>query len=88
MAEYIGMNPDEVEALSAQLETQAGDLETVLHTLTSKLASTTWVGIDRTRFEEAWQGTISVNLTNAATQLRDASLAARGDAESQRAASS
>lgn len=88
MAQYIGMDPDEVDDLAAQLQAKASDLETVLSTLTSKLGSTTWVGTDRNRFEEAWQGTISVNLTNAANQLRDAATAATGDANQQRAASS
>lgn len=88
MAEFIGMNPDEVELLSQQLETKAGDIETILSTLTSALAGTTWTGTDYTRFEEAWQGTITPNLTNAANQLHEASKSAYGDAQAQRNASS
>ena len=88
MVDYIGMNPDEVEDLAKDLELRAGDLETLLSTLTSKLSTTTWVGTDRNRFEEAWQGTISLNLTNAANQLREAGGAARSDASAQRLTSS
>jgi uncharacterized protein YukE len=88
MSQYIGMIPDEVDQFATALETEAQDLEDTLTTLTSKLSTTTWTGDDRVRFEDAWQGTISVNLQNAAQQLRDAAGAARDDAENQRTASS
>lgn len=82
------MVPDEVDDLATQLDSKAGDLDTVLTTLSTKLAGTTWVGADYNRFEEQWTGTISTNLRNAAEQMRSAATAAREDAENQRIASS
>ena len=88
MSAQLGMIPEEVDELAAQLEVKAGDLDGVLTTLTTKLQGTTWTGTDYNRFEEQWTGTISQNLRNAAEQLRSAAVAARGDAENQRIASS
>jgi uncharacterized protein YukE len=83
MADYIGMDPAEVETFSQALETKAGDLETIISTLTTQLANTTWIGNDRTRFEENWSGTIALNLRNAADQLHTASTTAHNDAQAQ-----
>ena len=88
MSAQLGMIPEEVDELAIQLEGKAGDLDGVLTTLTTKLQGTTWTGTDYNRFEEQWTGTISQNLRNAAEQLRSAAVAARGDAENQRIASS
>lgn len=88
MADYIGMDPVEVQAFSQQLEAKAGDLESIVSTLTSQLTNTTWVGNDRTRFETNWQGTIATNLKTAADQLHEAARTAHSDAEQQIAASS
>ena len=88
MADYIGMDPAEVQAFSQQLEAKAGDLETIVSTLTSQLANTTWVGADQQRFESNWQGTIAVNLKNAADQLHEAARVSHADAEAQIATSS
>lgn len=88
MSAQLGMIPEEVDELAAQLEGKAGDLDGVLTTLTTKLQGTTWTGTDYNRFEEQWTGTISQNLRNAAEQLRSAAVAAREDAENQRIASS
>lgn len=88
MSAQLGMIPEEVDELAAQLEVKAGDLDGVLTTLTTKLQGTTWTGTDYNRFEEQWTGTIAQNLRNAAEQLRSAAVAAREDAENQRIASS
>lgn len=88
MAGQLGMIPEEVDELATQLDNKAGDLDTVLTTLTTKLQGTTWVGTDYNRFEEQWTGTIAQNLRNAAEQMRTAASAAREDAENQRIASS
>ena len=88
MSAQLGMIPEEVDELATQLDGKAGDLDGVLTTLTTKLQGTTWTGTDYNRFEEQWTGTISQNLRNAAEQLRSAAVAARGDAENQRIASS
>lgn len=88
MSAQLGMIPEEVDELAGQLDAKAGDLESVLTTLNSKLTGTTWTGTDFNRFEEQWTGTIAQNLRNAADQLRTAATAARENAESQRIASS
>ena len=87
MADYIGMDPDEVKAFAQQLQTKSGELQQIVSQLTSQLTNTTWVGADRTRFEGDWQGTIAVNLKNAADQLHEASTLATSNAEAQIATS-
>lgn len=88
MSTQLGMIPEEVDDLAGQLDAKAGDLESALTTLTTKLQGTTWTGTDYNRFEEQWTGTIAQNLRNAAEQMRSAAVAAREDAENQRIASS
>lgn len=88
MNTFIGMIPEEVDDFATNLETKAGELQDIVTLLTGKLNTTTWVGTDFNRFEETWQGTIAVNLQNAASQLTEAAASARSDAESQRLASS
>lgn len=85
---FLGQIPEEVDALAADLEAKAGDIETLLSALASKLGSTTWTGADRDRFEGDWNSTLSTNLRNVAGSLRDAGSIARQNAEQQRQASS
>ena len=66
MAGMIGMNVEEVRALSRQLHTAAEQVKTIQSQLTNKLGGTTWVGQDQARFKSEWDGTHSTNLRNVA----------------------
>ena len=84
---FLGQIPEEVDALAADLDVKAGDIETLITALASKLGSTTWTGADRDRFEGDWNSTLTTNLRNVAGSLRDAASVARSNAEQQRQAS-
>jgi WXG100 family type VII secretion target len=88
MAQFLGLDPDEVRALATQLDSSGTELENLISTLKSKLDATTWVGSDRTRFEGDWDSTLSSSLRNVANALHDAANTARGNADQQETASS
>lgn len=88
MAQFLGQVPEEVDALAAEFDAKAGDIENLIASLKAKLGSTTWTGPDRQRFEGDWDGNLSSALRNVAGSLRDTATVARGNAEQQRTASS
>lgn len=88
MAQFLGQIPEEVDALAADFDAKAGDIEGLIAALKAKLGSTTWTGQDRQRFEGDWDGQLSAQLRNVAGALRDAAMLARSNAEQQRTASS
>lgn len=87
MAQFLGQVPEEVDALAADFDAKANDIDTIITALKSKLGSTTWTGADRDRFEGDWDGQLSSALRNVAGALRDAATLARGNADQQRQAS-
>ena len=87
MADWIGQNPDEVGDLAALFDTKAGELESLVQAISSKLASTTWQGPDRTRFETQDWTNIQTSLNQAAQVLRDTGNIARTTATEQVTAS-
>jgi len=87
MAEYTGQIPEEVDALSAEFEAKAGELEDLKSAISAKLAGTTWSGPDRDRFEADWESALSANITLMIQQLRGASQVAANNAQEQRDAS-
>ena len=87
MSGFLGQVPEEVEALAAHFEQKAGDVETLISAVNTRLSATTWVGNDRDAFEAAWAGEITNNLTQLANSLRDAGMVANNNAQQQRTAS-
>jgi uncharacterized protein YukE len=83
MAGMIGMNVEEVRALSRQLQQASEQVKQIQSQLTSKLGGTTWVGQDQARFKSEWDGTHSSNLRNVAEALAQASQAALQNANDQ-----
>ena len=83
MAGMIGMNVEEVRALSRQLHTAAEQVKQIQSQLTSKLGGTTWVGQDQARFKSEWESTHSTNLRNVADALAQASQASLQNANEQ-----
>jgi len=87
MSGFLGQVPEEVEALAADFDAKAGDVETLISTVNARLGSTTWVGNDRDAFEATWAGEMTNNLTQLANSLREAGLVANNNAQQQRTAS-
>lgn len=83
----VGMNVQEVQALSQQLNASANDVQQIASTLTSKLGSTTWVGQDSTQFSNDWQSTHLPAINNVVQALQHASQVANQNATDQDAVS-
>lgn len=88
MGIFLGQVPEDVEALAAEFETRATEVETVIQTITTRLGSTNWVGSDRDAFEASWTGEHTNNLTQLANALRETGTIANNNAQQQRTASS
>jgi uncharacterized protein YukE len=88
MSGFLGQVPEDVEALASEFDAKAGDIETVISALNTRLAATTWVGSDKDNFEATWQGEMTNNLTQLAATLRETGIIANNNAQQQRTASS
>jgi len=84
----VGMNTDEVNALAAQMDSAASEIESTMNQVTTKLRGTTWVGADRDKFESEWNSSAIRQLQLVKQLLTEASSAARRNAQEQQAASS
>jgi len=87
MAENIGQIPEEVDALAAEFELRAGDLENIKMEISSTLGGTTWTGSDRDQFQADWEGRFSQNIIQIVTNLRTSGQLASQNAQEQRDAS-
>jgi len=88
MSGFLGMVPEDIEALAAAFEQRAGQVETIVHAVTTRLQATTWVGGVRDAFEADWTGGLSATLSTLSAGLRDAGSLAASNAAQQREASS
>lgn len=88
MSGFLGMVPEDVEGLAAELEERAGQVETVIQAVASRLQETTWRGTDREAFETHWSGDVTNALHQVAEVLRQTGRAAQTHAAQQRQASS
>ncbi|KGJ79651.1 hypothetical protein GY21_04280 [Cryobacterium roopkundense] len=82
-----GLDVQQVRQLSTQLNTKAGDIESVLTTLTTALNSTEWTGPDATAFRGDWSGQHTAALKNVIQALRDTATKASKNAQDQETAS-
>lgn len=83
MANMIGMDVEQVRALSKLLETKANEIESAMRTISQKLQGTTWKGNDATQFTSHWTGTLTKQLNTVIDALKDASRKARDNAQRQ-----
>ncbi len=88
MSGFLGMVPEDIESLAADLERRGEQVETIVHAVTTRLRATSWTGGDRDAFEADWTGGISAALVRLATALREAGGIAASNAAQQREASS
>jgi uncharacterized protein YukE len=79
----IGMDVDQVRALSTQLGAAAEEVQQVSAALTARLAATAWVGRDRDRFTQAWEGQHAPGLRLVAQVLEQAARSAGQSAHDQ-----
>lgn len=83
-----GLDVQQVRQLSSQLNQKAGDIDSILSTLTNALSSTQWEGPDATKFRNDWSGQHTSSLRQVAQALRDAASKASQNASEQEQASS
>lgn len=79
----IGADVQQLRSLSAQLNNKAGEIESILSTLTGALNGTQWVGNDATAFRNDWSGHHTAALKQVANALRDAATKAQQNASQQ-----
>lgn len=78
-----GLDVEQVRQLSTQLNQKAGDIDSILSTLTSTLNSTQWEGPDATQFRNDWSGQYTSSLRQVSQALRDAAQKATQNANAQ-----
>ena len=86
----LGLDPEAVERMAQQFDTQATTLETMVRQLGQLIQSNvnnTWRGNDATRFQGEWDGQLAGQLTNVANQLKETSSRARKNITDQNTAS-
>lgn len=86
---FEGMDPDQVDVLGRQLQSQESHLTGLINQLdglTSTMASN-WLGNDSTRFQQTWHGQYRQQLQHAATQLGQLGQTAIQNAAQQRSTS-
>ena len=83
MAQFTGMDIQQVRALSAQMDNAANEIGQLAQTLTSRLNETHWVGPDQQRFVSDWESQHRAQLNNVVEALRNASRLATQNANEQ-----
>jgi uncharacterized protein YukE len=84
---FLGMNVEEVQALSTQMSSAAQEITSILNQVTSALSNAQWVGPDHDRFVSDWSTLHSQALTTVANGLTEASQKASQNAQQQTEAS-
>jgi hypothetical protein len=87
MSGFLGQVPEDVEALGADFDAKATDVETLIQAINGRFSSTHWVGPDRDNFEATWTGEMTNSLNQLAQALRETGTIARNNASQQRSAS-
>lgn len=82
-----GADIQQLRQLSSQLNQKAGEIDSVLSTLTSQLGNTDWRGPDSEAFRNDWQSTHTNALKQVASALRDAASKAQQNANQQESTS-
>jgi uncharacterized protein YukE len=82
-----GMDVEQVQGLAGQLGQAAEEVLQVAQELTARLGTTTWVGADRTRFDQEWASAHRPGLQTVAEALHGAAASASASAQDQDRAS-
>ncbi len=62
----MGADPDQLDILGSTLARQREAVDAMIHTITSTLGGTSWVGPARQAFEADWNGSFRTALTRLA----------------------
>lgn len=87
MAEFWGANVEELKGLGVELTNRSGDIKNILAQLNGKLNSTSWMGPDAERFRNAWTSQHVPALNKVISELNQAGMDAKKNAEQQRSTS-
>jgi hypothetical protein len=80
---FLGMDVEQVQNLSRQLDQKATDITNMISTLNSTLQSTEWKGPDADQFRNDWNSTLSQKLRQVSESLKQASQSASRNAREQ-----
>jgi uncharacterized protein YukE len=83
-----GLDVQQVRQLSSQLNSKAGEIQSILTQLTSKLNATQWTGPDAEQFRNDWSGQHTAALKNVINALHEAAQKASANASAQESTSS
>lgn len=78
-----GLDVQQVRTLATQLNTKAGEIESILGSLTSTLSGTQWEGPDAIAFRNEWSGQHTSALKQVINAMREASTKASQNASAQ-----
>lgn len=85
---YLGQDVEQVKQMATQLNSKAGDIESVITQLTSAVNGVRWDGNDAKQFKSDWQSQHVPQLRKVVDALRSASQAANRNAAEQQQTSS
>ena len=80
---FLGMDVEQVQNLSRQLDQKATDITNMISTLNITLQSTEWKGPDADQFRNDWNSTLSQKLRQVSESLKQASQSASRNAREQ-----
>ena len=83
----LGLDVEQVQTLSKQLNQESQNIQQILKTLTGALNGTQWSGPDASAFRNDWSGSHTAALNNVANALQQASAAASKNASDQESVS-
>ncbi len=83
----LGLDPDAMAKLEAELKRDAETISTLTKKLDSMVKNTWWEGSDATKFKGAWDGTNRAALTRIAAELQTTATAVRSNITQQTQAS-
>lgn len=85
--DFQGMDAARIRALAAEMDDEAGEIELMITSLTTKLEAAPWRGDDRQRFIDEWRTTHVAALRRVRSGLEEASKQANESARMQEWAS-
>lgn len=85
---FVGMDVEQVQNLSRQLNQKASEIDNIISTLNSTLQGTDWKGQDAEQFRNDWNSTLTQKLRQVSEALKQAGQRASQNAQEQQAASS
>ena len=85
---FVGMDVEQVQNLSRQLQQKASDIDNIITTLNSTMQSTEWKGQDAEQFRNDWNSSLTQKLRQVSQSLKDASRKASQNAQEQQTTSS